>query len=142
MRALYFQGIHMKQILILITILFSSSLVYANTTICQTGDSLMGVKEIQWNSETFNAKVTDALNNTRDGKVTLIREHKPYGVKVNVFVNYPERYYSADAAEYIIFPIADGSFRIIGVTYFNENNKQHLNTSEGVNSATCLTTKI
>jgi len=71
----------MKHALFLLILSILSSITFASSTICKLEENQTGVKAIAWDSSTLDAKVTDNLNNTHQGKVTLAREHKPYGVR-------------------------------------------------------------
>ena len=128
----------MKTLAFTITLILICPLAFANSTICKPEESSIYIKAIAWDDSTLVAKVTDLLNNTHEGKVTLVREHKPYGVKTNVFIKYQQTYYGADAEEYIVFPTGENRFRVVGVTYVFRNNEYHLNSSKGNYSATCL----
>lgn len=128
----------MKSSLYIIALILFSPYVLANSTICKLEESLTGIKGIAWDSSTLVAKVTDSLDRTHEGKVTLVREHKPYGEKTNIFVEYEQPYYGADAAEYVVFPTGENEFRVIGVTYVFKGSKYHLSTSKGNYKATCL----
>lgn len=128
----------MKNIVYIITLSLISPFVFANSTICKLEESTIGIKAIAWDDSKLVAKVTDMLNNTHEGKITLVRDHKSYGVKTNIFIKYRQPYYGADAAEYVVFPIEKNQFRVIGVTYVFVNNEYRLSTSEGNYSATCL----
>src|SRR5450755_3522607 len=86
------------------------------STICKVEDSTIGIKAIAWNDDDGTAKVTDLLNHTFAGRISLKREHGD-GEKVNIYVRYDHPYFGADAAEYIVFPWRNGQFRVIGVTY-------------------------
>jgi hypothetical protein len=107
------------------------------STICKIEDSLTGIKAIAWNDEDGTAKITDMLNNTLAGRISLKRKHDG-GEKVNIYLKYERPYYGDDAAEYIIFPVGNGHFRVIGVTYVIRNNEKYLNTSSGNFLATCI----
>ena len=107
------------------------------STICKIEDSLTGPKAIAWNDEDGTAKITDMLNKTFAGRISLKRKHDG-GEKVNIYVKYEQPYYGDDAAEYIIFPVGNGQFRIIGVTYVIRYNEKYLNTSSGNYLATCI----
>jgi len=117
---------------------FPSS-AFAVTTFCKVEDSSTTVKAIAWDNVTKIAKITDYFNKTHEGRVTLEREHTKHGKKVNIFVKYDEPGNSEDAAEYIIFPMAESAFRIIGVAYIIEDGRQHLSVSKGNYSASCIT---
>ena len=138
---LYPVGELMKNLAFIVILSLISPLAIANSTICKpyiSEESLIGIKAFAWDSSTLVAKVTDMLNNTHEGKVTLVREHKPYGVKTNIFIKYRQPYHGEDAAEYVVFPTGKNQFRVKGVTYIFRNNEYHLSTSEGNYSATCL----
>jgi len=127
----------MKNVAPIAVLSLISPLVFANSTICKLEGDPIGIKALAWDDATFAAKVTDTLDNIHDGKVTLAREHKPYGTKTNIFIKYRQQYYGADAAEYVVFPVGKNQFRIIGVTYVLNNNSYHLNTLVGNYSAIC-----
>ncbi|MBI2182508.1 MAG: hypothetical protein HYU31_17030 [Deltaproteobacteria bacterium] len=121
-------------------VLFLCGLMAGNSnasTICKIEDSLIGIKAIAWNDEDGTAKITDTLNNTLAGRISLKRKHDG-GEKVNIYLKYERPYYGDDAAEYMIFPVGNGQFRIIGVTYVIRNNEKYLNASSGNFLATCI----
>lgn len=125
--------------MILITILFLPSVALAQLTMCKPEKDTVGsVKAIGWDLGTGRAKITDDLNKTFEGKVTLTREHSGLGLKVNVYVKYDAPYYGADAAEYIVFPVQKDDFRIIAVGYIFKGGKQYLTSSSGSVSAICI----
>lgn len=128
----------MKNLVFIAILSLISPLAIANSTICKPEESLTGIKALAWDSSTLIAKVTDKLNNTHEGKVTLVREHKPYGIKTNIFIKYRQPYYGEDAAEYMVFPTGENQHRVIGVSYVFRNNEYHLTTSVGNYSAICL----
>jgi hypothetical protein len=107
----------------------------AASTICKVEGGAGGIKAIAWNEDN-TAKVTDSVNATFSGRVTLKRKHND-GEKVNILIKYDPARYGADAAEYMVFPV-DGQFRVIGVTYVIRDNEKFLNTYDGNFLATCL----
>ncbi|WP_182289084.1 hypothetical protein [Vibrio spartinae] len=115
-----------------------SPIVVAQSTTCQLEESEFGIKTIAWDSATLAAKVTEYSNDIHEGKVTLVREHKPYGVKTNIYVQYQQPYYGQDAAEYVVFPTAEDQYRVIGVGYVFRNHQYYLSTSQGNYQATCI----
>ena len=129
----------MKQLLIILFLFSLSSTTFANSTVCHLVETTgYGIKAISWDSSTLEAKIIDEKDKTHKGKVTLSREHKPYGIKTNIFIQYKKPYFGADAEEYIIFPVGIEKFRIIGVTYHWSKNKYHFNSLRGNRSAKCL----
>ncbi|MFV1976449.1 MAG: hypothetical protein ACC651_11925 [Candidatus Scalindua sp.] len=125
----------------LVKLILTLSLVpatsWANLTICKLEESSIGIKAISWDDNTGAAKVTDLLNNSYAGTVTLTRKHND-GKKVNIYIQYDKPYYGDDAAEYIVFPAGLNGFRVISVSYIVKEKKKYLNTSQGNYSATCL----
>jgi hypothetical protein len=76
----------MKNLVFIISLSLISTFVSANSTICKVEqESMIDIKGIAWDKSTLVAKVTDGLNNTHAGKVTLIRDHND-GEKINIFV--------------------------------------------------------
>ncbi|WP_211252093.1 hypothetical protein [Vibrio rhizosphaerae] len=118
-------------------LIFLSPVVVAKSTVCQLEASEFGIKTIAWDSTTRAAKITEYSNDIHEGKVTLVREHQPYGVKTNIFVQYQPPYYGQDAAEYVIFPTAEDQYRVIGVAYVLRDNHYYLSTSQGNYQASC-----
>jgi hypothetical protein len=100
-------------------------------------NSTIGIKVIAWNELDGTAKITDMLNKTFAGRISLKGKHNA-GEKVNIFIRYEPAYYGADAAEHMIFPVANGQFRVIGVTYISRNDEKYLNTAEGNYLAACI----
>lgn len=129
----------MKRIFqILLILILTPSISWASTTICKIEESSTGIKAIAWDSSTGIAKLTDMFNNSKEGKVTLSREHNKDGKKTNLYFKNEKTLYGIDAQEFIVFPIAKNSYRIIGVSYVFKDGAQYLNASEGNYSATCL----
>ena len=128
----------MKNIVPIAALSLISPLVLANSTICKLEGDPIGIKALAWDDATFAARVTDIMDNIHDGKVTLVREHKPYGTKTNILIKYQQPYYGADAAEYVVFPVGKNQFRLIGVTYVLNDNSYRLSTLVGNYSAICI----
>jgi hypothetical protein len=118
--------------------LFGATIGVSNaSTICKVEDSTTGIKAIAWNEEDGTAKITDSMNNTVAGRISLKRKHND-GEKVNILLRYDRPHFGADAAEYIVFPVGNGQFRVIGITYIIRNGEKFLNTADGNYSATCV----
>jgi len=132
----------MKHFLLSVILYSISYGAFSSSTICEVEKTQIGVKSLTWNSVTLSARVTDELNTIHEGKVSLITEHRPYGVKTNIFIDYIEPYYGADAAEYVVFPTRNGQFRVIGSRYIVNNGKLYLSSSLGNYSAKCIEEKI
>ena len=111
---------------------------WANSTICKLAESSKGIKAIAWDDDTGVAKITDMLNNSHEGMVTLTRKHGDDGYKTNIYIKYVKPYYGDDAAEFVVFPVRKNKYRIIGVSYILKGREKFLNTSKGNYSATCL----
>jgi len=128
-----------KNILTICLLFLIPTLSYADYTICKLGDdNSFSIKAIAWNNETKEAKITDFVGDTYKGLVSLTREHSEYGNKINIFITYKKPYYGQNASEFIIYPIAKNSYKIIGVAYVIKNNKKHLSMSLANTAATCL----
>ena len=123
---------------VIFVLAFIPATTWANSTICKLEETMVGIKAIAWNENDGSAKITDMLNNTYEGVITLTRKHSDEGKKTNIYIKYNKPYYGDDAAEFVVFPVSKNSFRVIGVSYILKGNKQHLNTSKGNYSATCL----
>lgn len=111
--------------------------VSANTTICKIEENSSGIKALAWDDQGA-AKITDKFNVDHSASVIFKRKHNN-GYKVNIFVKYEKNNYGSDASEFIVFPIPDGGYRVVGVSYIYSGSKQYLNSSEGNYSATCIT---
>ncbi|ASA57409.1 hypothetical protein [Vibrio gazogenes] len=127
----------MKISILTCVLILLSPIVVAQSTTCTLEESEFGIKTIVWDSSTLAAKVTEYSNDIHEGKVTLEREHQPYGVKTNIYVQYQQPYFGQDAAEYVIFPTGQDQYRVIGVGYVFRNNQYYLSTSQGNYQATC-----
>jgi hypothetical protein len=127
---------NMKALWIVLVLWFLSASAQAQTNVCLIPDEISLTKSIAWDPIKLTAEAIDSLGNTHKGKVTLISDHKPNGVKTNLFVLYTEPYFGADASEYIVFSTGK-EFRVIGVNYVFRNGKYHLKSSSGNHVANC-----
>ncbi len=110
----------------------------AGTTICKvTGDAFM-VKAISWDMDSRKAKVQLDFGEPIDGKVTMVRPHEPYGVKVNLSFA-PSNDIYGDELEFMVFPRPKADFRVVGVGYKLVSGAKILNMSLGNNEALCNT---
>lgn len=122
-------------VLLLLTAIPSFSFAAMTTCILEGGSNI--VKAVAWDDETNMAKVTDHFGNTREGRVTLESDHD-HGKKVNIFVDYESPSYGVHAAEYIVFPISPGAYRVIGVAYTVRDGERFLKYSHGNHAANCV----
>lgn len=113
--------------------------IYAKSTICNVTNEeagLFGIQALTWDEQTKVAKIRDILGENYTGVVTYTRNHNG-GKKTNIYIKFSKPYYGSDAVEFIVFPISENEFRVIGATYILRNNKQLLDTLMGNNPATC-----
>lgn len=122
----------------LIILTLTPTISWASTTICKVEEISVGVKAVAWDSSTGIAKLTDILDNYKEGRVTLSRKHNDDGIKTNLYFKNEKTDYGIGAQEFIVFPISKNKYRIIGVSYLSKDGVQYLNASEGNYSATCL----
>jgi hypothetical protein len=128
----------MKNLLLLLLLPCLTTPCWARSTICKVEDNVSGIQAIAWNDEQNTAKITDSLNSSFDGVITLKRQHGDDGDKVNLLFVFTNPYFGSDAAEFIVFPVGKNKYRVIGVTYVVSGGKRHLSTSMGNDAATCL----
>jgi dihydrodipicolinate reductase len=114
--------------------------IYAKSTICSVTSEesdLFGIQALTWDEQTKVAKIRDMLGENYTGVVTYTRNHDE-GKKTNIYIKFSKPYYGSDAAEFIVFPISENEFRVIGVTYILRNNKQLLSILMENDPATCV----
>ncbi|WP_180076621.1 hypothetical protein [Acinetobacter sp. YH12106] len=112
--------------------------LYANSTICilnQDELNLISAKTLVWDQQTKKAKFTDMRGNTYNGAVIATKKHGEHGNKTNLYFN--KNYVFSDAVEFMVFPVDENNFRVIGVAYLLKNNRQVLDMSLGNNLAKC-----
>lgn len=128
----------MKKLFFVILMISLASHSFAASTICKVENpSFVGIRSIEWNDENGTAKMTDNLR-TFEGKMTLKRIHSKDGQAVNIYIKFEKPYFGSDEAEYIVFPVAEKKFRVIGVKYIVKEGKRYLNTFEGNYPVSCL----
>ena len=114
--------------------------IYAKSTICNVTNEeagLFGIQALTWDEQTKVAKIRDILGENYTGVVTYTRNHNG-GKKTNIYIKFSKPYYGSDAVEFIVFPISENEFRVIGVTYILRNNKQILSILIENDPATCV----
>lgn len=114
----------------------------ATTTMCTIKSEEIGTPQsVMWDSKTGDATIRDEYGRDWPGRVVFTIAHSEFGKKVNVaYQDSIDRKLDPKHSEHelIIFPVAEGKFRVLSAgIHITDDGQHHFATGGGAGTAEC-----